>query len=405
VRLLYIADGRSPIAVNWIRHFVERGHEVHLLTSFVANPQLDLASISVLPVAFSGLKSSESSKGLNQALGGVGRIRLRTAIRHWLGPYTLTSSAKKLNEIADRLRPDLIHAMRIPFEGMMAAQAYAAQANLQSPLLVSVWGNDFTLHGSATPKMRSVTRSTLERASALHVDCNRDLRLAGDWGFPPDCPAVVLPGAGGIMPEIFYTRQKVSEGGTIKVQGNVLEIPEESPVIVNPRGFRAYIRNDIFFKSIPLILDEHPDAIFLCPAMEGTRGAEEWVSRLRLSKSVRLLPKLSSNEMAEVYRRAQISVSPSEHDGTPNTLLESMACGSLPVAGDLESIKEWIQDGTNGLLVGTLNPAELADAVVKGLNHPDLIERARLANHEIITNRALRSDVMGRAEAFYQEIL
>ena len=139
--------------------------------------------------------------------------------------------------------------------------------------------------------------------------------------------------------------------------------------------------------------------------MEGARGAEGWVSRLRLSKSVRLLPKLSANEMAEVYRRAQISVSPSEHDGTPNTLLESMACGCLPVAADLESIREWIQDGTNGLLVGTLNPAELADAVVKGLNHSDLIERARLLNHEIITNRALRSDVMGRAEAFYQEIL
>lgn len=410
MRLLFIADGRSPIAVNWIRHFVEGGHEVHLVTSFAANPQLDLASISVLPIAFSGLKSSESSRGLNQALGGEGRIGFRTAIRHWLGPYTLTSPARKLNEIARRLQPDLIHAMRIPFEGMMvahayAAQAYAAQANLQSPLLVSVWGNDFTLHGSATPKMRSVTRSTLERVSALHVDCNRDLRLARDWGFPPDCPAVVLPGAGGIVPEIFYTRQKVSTGGTIKVQGNVLEIPDESPVIVNPRGFRAYIRNDIFFKSIPLILDEHPDAIFLCPAMEGTRGAEGWVSRLRLSKSVRLLPKLSAIEMAEVYRRAQISVSPSEHDGTPNTLLESMACGCLPVAGDLESIREWIQDGTNGLLVGTLNPAELAEAVVKGLNHPDLIERARLANHEIITNRALRSDVMGRAEAFYREIL
>ncbi len=405
MRLLFIADGRSPIAVNWIRHFVEIGHEVHLVTSFAANPQLSLASISVLPVAFSGLKSSESSRRLRQALGGAGKIRLRTAIRHWLGPYTLTSPAQKLNEIANRLRPDLIHAMRIPFEGMMAAQAYAAQADLQSPLLISVWGNDFTLHGSATPKMRSVTRSTLERVSALHVDCNRDLRLARDWGFPPDCPAVVLPGAGGIVPEIFYARQKVGEGGTIKVQGNVLEIPKESPVIVNPRGFRAYIRNDIFFKSIPLILDEHPDAIFLCPAMQGARGAEGWVSRLRLSKSVRLLPKLSANEMAEVYRRAQISVSPSEHDGTPNTLLESMACGCLPVAADLESIREWIQDGTNGLLVGKLNPVELADAVVKGLNHSDLIERARLLNHEIITNRALRSDVMGRAEAFYQEIL
>ena len=33
------------------------------------------------------------------------------------------------------------------------------------------------------------------------------------------------------------------------------------------------------------------------------------------------------------------------HDGTPNTLLEGMACGCLPVAGDLDSIREWLKPG------------------------------------------------------------
>jgi hypothetical protein len=44
-------------------------------------------------------------------------------------------------------------------------------------------------------------------------------------------------------------------------------------------------------------------------------------------------------------------VSPAIHDGTPNSLLEGMACGCFPVAGDLESIREWITHGQNGLLV------------------------------------------------------
>src|SRR6478609_7744686 len=33
MKILYIADGRSPIAQNWIRHFVERGDEVYLAST------------------------------------------------------------------------------------------------------------------------------------------------------------------------------------------------------------------------------------------------------------------------------------------------------------------------------------------------------------------------------------
>ena len=43
-----------------------------------------------------------------------------------------------------------------------------------------------------------------------------------------------------------------------------------------------------------------------------------------------------------------MTVSPSTHDGTPNTLLEGMACGSFPIVGDLESLREWIEPGLTG---------------------------------------------------------
>jgi glycosyltransferase involved in cell wall biosynthesis len=400
VRLLFVADGRSPIAVNWIRHFVDLGHEIHLVTTFVSNPPLELASITHLPVAFSGLKSADSVKRIRGALDGAGKIRLRTMIRNWLGPYTLSPPARKLSAIARKLEPDLIHAMRIPFEGMLAAQA-----DLKSPLLTSVWGNDFTLHGLSTRKMRSLTKVTLQKTTGLHVDCNRDLRLALEWGYPQDQPAIVLPGAGGIVPEIFHSSRNGVESRHLTIQGLTLDIPSASPVVVNPRGFRAYVRNDTFFQSIPTILEKHEDTIFLCPTMEGIREAEEWVKALGIEDSVHLLPRLTSSEMGEVYRRSLISVSPSEHDGTPNTLLESMACGCFPIAGDIESIREWIQDGTTGLLVNPAEPTELAEAVVSALRQPEFLDSARAVNIDLVHDRARRSEVMRRAELFYQELL
>ena len=73
-------------------------------------------------------------------------------------------------------------------------------------------------------------------------------------------------------------------------------------------------------------------------------------SGIEYQHAVELLPPLSHAQMAEVFRRAQIVASPSIHDGTPNTLLEGIACGCFPVAGDLESIREWITPNENGLL-------------------------------------------------------
>jgi hypothetical protein len=57
MRLLFVADGRSPIALNWLRYFVERGDEVYLASTFACQPEIRLAGLEIVPVAFSGVKS------------------------------------------------------------------------------------------------------------------------------------------------------------------------------------------------------------------------------------------------------------------------------------------------------------------------------------------------------------
>lgn len=400
VRLLYVADGRSQTAQSWIGYFIDRGHEVHLATSFACDPPLDLASLTHIPVALSGLRRKDNSLRFGTGLERAGNIQMRTSIRHWIGPYTLPSASKRLAKLALDLKPDLVHAMRIPFEGMMAAGA-----RLGSPLAVSVWGNDFTLHGTATRKLKSLTQMTLQKTTGLHVDCSRDLRLAHEWGFGSEAAAIVLPGSGGVKTEIFYPAKGSAPSLPLEIQGSRLEIPTNSVVVLNPRGFRAYVRNDTFFKSIPLIVKKVPGVMFLCPAMKGNREAHNWLTALEIGHSVRLLPQLTPGEMGEVMRRSSIVVSPSEHDGTPNTLLESMACGSFPIWGNLESIREWIQDEVNGLLIDPDDPDDLADAVVRAVTDQQLLIQARHRNIELISQRAIRERVMHGAEKFYQEVV
>lgn len=411
MRLLFVADGRSPIARNWIAYFIAQGHEVHLASTFACDPgNLRLASLHVTPVAFSGLKAGDLKAGSSTTPGlapdpsqaaprppapppnpawGAALVGLRTRVRQWLGPFTLPAAARGLQAVIARVQPDLVHAMRIPYEGMLAALALGEHAaRPASPLLLSVWGNDFTLHAPSTPLMGRYTRLALRRAAALHADCHRDVRLAHKWGFPAACPAVVLPGAGGVQPGLFYPPDPndLASGGL---------------TVINPRGVRAYVRNDTFFRAVPLVLQHQPQARFVCPTMAGEPQASRWLAELGIEERVDLLPAQTRAEMASLFRSARVAVSPSTHDGTPNTLLEAMACGCFPVAGDIESLREWITPGANGLLVDPADPHALAAAILTGLEDPELRARAQTHNLRLIAERATYDRVMAEAERFY----
>jgi glycosyltransferase involved in cell wall biosynthesis len=139
--------------------------------------------------------------------------------------------------------------------------------------------------------------------------------------------------------------------------------------------------------------------------MKGQAEAEKWVNSLDIGGSVELLPRQTRTEMGALFRQAQVVVSPSTHDGTPNTLLEAMACGCTPVAGDLDSIREWITPGINGLLVDPGDPQELAEAICEVLGNPELRIRARDLNQVIIRERAEYNGVMEAAHSFYTRLL
>ncbi len=399
MKLAFIADGRSPTTQGWISLFTERGHEVHLLSTFRCAPLPGVASLHFISVAFSGM-GKQGEKGEFRAPGGTQGIGLRSVIRHWLGPFTLPRAARYVRKILETLDVDLVHSLRIPFEGMLGALAHP-----EIPLVASVWGNDFTLHARSSPGMNYYTRQTLRRVDALHADCKRDIRLAADWGFSPDRPTVVLPGGGGVVRDLF--NPAFPEMGSLgpELRKQFENLPKDSPIVVNPRGFRAYIRNDTFFRSIPGVIERVPGAIFLCPAMAGNEEANSWIAQLKIEQSVRLLPKLSQGEMAMVYRMSKVMVSPSEHDGTPNTFLEAIACGCFPVVGDLESLREWVVDGENGFLVDPDDPDALAQATSRALKGAELREKASKVNQDLVDERADRDRVVISAERFYKQVV
>jgi glycosyltransferase involved in cell wall biosynthesis len=238
--------------------------------------------------------------------------------------------------------------------------------------------------------MAGATRAALGRADAVLADTHRDIRLAHEWGFPTDRPTAVLPGGGGVRTDVFYPPESPPPG---------------PPRIIQPRGLRAYVENEAFLRAVPAVLASRPEVRFICPGLAGNAPLENLVAALGIGDAVDLHPSVSQDELAGMFRSATIVLSPTNHDGTPNSLLEAMACGCFPVAGDLESIREWIDPGGNGLLVDASSPDSIAHGLLDALADPHRLSAAREHNFRLISNRGLYEKMMPQAAAFYSGLL
>ena len=81
----------------------------------------------------------------------------------------------------------------------------------------------------------------------------------------------------------------------------------------------------------------------------------------------------SVSDVALVFGKADISVLTSEYEGTPNVLLEAMACGLPVVATDVGGVPDVVRPGINGFLTRPGDDEGLLSALKRLINNPDLL--------------------------------
>lgn len=396
MRICFIADLRSSIARSWISGFT-RVHDIHVLSTASAPP---LPGVTVHELSshrdeseWRSLKASWSA--FLDPMSRIGRW-VGSLHDHLVQPARTPVLAARAKRILAQLQPRIVHSLRIPLEGEIGAIAVR-----QVPHIMSAWGNDFTLYADRSLLHRVATRRALSGCAGFLADARADVERAHQHGLPREIPTLVAPGSGGIRPEVFSGEGPEDWTGDL---APIADVPRIVPVVVNPRGFRRYVRNDSFFEAVRMVLLGSKRPLFVGVGMKGWKPIEALVQRLGLSGHVILTGPLSQVQLAALYRRASVAVSPTEHDGTPNSLLEAMACGCFPVCGELPSIREWIDDGKNGLLINPDQPAQLASAIRRALSDEELRRNAAIVNAELIDRHARYERCIEAAESFYQRI-
>ncbi|MBI3945010.1 MAG: glycosyltransferase [Armatimonadetes bacterium] len=396
MRIAFIADGRAEHTRRWVRYFAASGDTVLVLSTYPCRLDIKGVAVRILPGLFRPgdalVKTSErdrSPRGVSGAARFILRTRLDQRIRplwHQVTVLDVLPQAFAAARHLRRFRPDIAHALRIPNEGYVAALAG------YHPWVLSAWGQDFIYTGASYAVHRRLLRFAVRRPDGLTADCQRDIRLSREYGLPAHTPGVFFPGNGGVDTRLYQPG---------------LPAAQRERLVLYPRGVAPYLRVDTLLDAAGLLLEEEVDIRFLLLAPPAlipiVRRAAE--ARRLPDERVAVAAFQPQPALVGLLQRAAVIVSPSMSDGTPNSMLEGMACGAFPVIGDIESVREWITHGENGLLFDPQDAPGLAACIRQALDNPQMRQAAEAVNARLIGERADYAQVMPRVRAFYTSVI
>jgi glycosyltransferase involved in cell wall biosynthesis len=137
---------------------------------------------------------------------------------------------------------------------------------------------------------------------------------------------------------------------------------------------------------------------------DSTVTAEAHVLRATTGLEIELLPRLPYEGLLRLMGAARVVAAMTINDGLPSILVEAMAFGALPLHSDLEPIREWVEDGKNGLLVGAEDAEATAAAIRRAVRDDDLVDCASEINGRLVAEKLEYKAVRQRAIDLYERI-
>ena len=126
-------------------------------------------------------------------------------------------------------------------------------------------------------------------------------------------------------------------------------------------------------EAIPLVLEKVQGAHFFI-AGEGAldRYASNFVWEHNLGNAVELLGWIPHECLPQYLSALRLLVLPSCSEGIPNVVLEAMACGTPVLVTAVGAVSDIIQDGVTGFILASNSVEDIAEGILRVLNHPNL---------------------------------
>lgn len=116
-------------------------------------------------------------------------------------------------------------------------------------------------------------------------------------------------------------------------------------------------------------------------------GSEKKMRNIKLPLETIFLGRLNSEiDVAKFYNAGSVFVAPSREDNLPNTVMESLSCGTPVAAFNIGGMPDMIDHKINGYLAKPFDVEDLAQGIIWLLNNPDASEMSLASRGKILNN-------------------
>ena len=365
LRLCFVGPAENITLRRWVRWFSAQGHEATIVTVEPAPPG-ETAGFCQIDV------------GLPTVLRKLSRVmsvmRLRREIR--------------------RLKPDVVHVH------YLRGLAWGLGLRPFHPVVVTPWGSDVLEEQGAFREWysRRLTKAVVRMADLVAVHSDYLESKIHSLGPKRDC--VVRIGWG-------VDLARFRPGLAVESLRRAWRLDEQAPVIFSPRLAQRFYNHHLVVEAIPQIRQHFPNVVLIISEQFGEaaylRELQALAARLQVAEHLRFVGRIPYEDMPLWFNASTLVAMVPESDGMPNTLLEAMACGAVPVLRDLPQYRELIRDGVNGKYVTATN-SSIAAAVISLLKANDQRKRIAAVNRSLVLDVADQSKEMRRMEQWYYEL-
>jgi glycosyltransferase involved in cell wall biosynthesis len=306
----------------------------------------------------------------------------------------LLKNSMKIRKIADHIKVDLVHVHYAPsgFSSLFTGR----------PLITTVYGGDVSeIPFKSRLHIRLLTLAVLTKSNVILADANDLITIMANR----------LHISSSKM-RLFQWGVDLERFNSIKRPNSYqkkLGIPEGYKAILSFRGIGERYNTLTILNAFSRLLQDRNDVVLVLKDTPGEQ-AVEYLQRVErrileldlVDKVIRVPDNISYHEIPELLYSCDIYVSIPNVDGTAMSLLESMACGLIPVISDLPAAREWVCNGKNGYLCEICEES-LLEALKISLNlEPLELCKLQELNSKIILERANEWTWMERAYHMYR---
>lgn len=376
MRICYLADGRYIHSHRWLRYFSNHGHQTFLF--------------SFAPLTPSNIDAVENAGA--KYLGELSPFHLK---RFW----RTTAQISRLRRLLREERIDVVHSH---FVGVNAW--YGALSRFH-PTVITVMGGDI-LGEDWKPgpdiRERCLTPFALRNADLITCWSNKLIPVVRRYT-RPEVPIEVIHG--GVELERFFP------GPRPQYLLERLGLPQTARVILSPRLMKPLYNLDTIASAAEQVCAAVPETYFVFAVLPAGKDdsyevkVREILERGAVKDRIRYVGSIPHDEMADYYRLADVTVSIPSSDGTPMSVLESMACETPVLVSRIPNYDaHYIEDQKTVMMADQTDPGAVATALIRLLQDPALAQGLAAEAKRRVVESASYESQMAKMNELYEKV-